>query len=143
MGNCNNKIVNTCDGMKPLLCTEYDGTVNEDSSLVEESCFNGQEVVQDIYDQLENLNLAELGDLCLSYVQENNKNSVKNVLLKFEEKICEYEERIESLENASLLDMNITNSGIDFDCLEAPCDGSIVTLKDWMLAMQTKICEAP
>ena len=36
-----------------------------------------------------------MGDLCLSYVQENNKNIVKNVLLKFEEEICNLKEELE------------------------------------------------
>ncbi len=62
MKNCN-KISHTCGERTYLICSEYEGTVNSDSSLVEESCLNGQEVVQDIYNQLENLDLSALGEL--------------------------------------------------------------------------------
>lgn len=143
MKNCN-KISHTCGERTYLICSEYEGTVNTDSSLIEESCLNGQEVVQDIYNQLENLDLSALGELCLSYVQENNKNIVKNVLLKFEEEICNLKEELEIVKNRQICDIPITECFPNgFDCLIGDCDNSIVTLKDWMLAMQTRICETP
>ena len=142
MKNCN-KISHTCGERTYLICSEYEGTVNSDSSLVEESCLNGQEVVQDIYNQLENLDLSALGELCLSYVQENNKNIVKNVLLKFEEEICNLKEELELVKNRQICDIPITECLPDLGCLALPCDTSIVTLGDWMLAMQTRICETP
>ena len=143
MKNCN-KISHTCGERTYLICSEYEGTVNSDSSLVEESCLNGQEVVQDIYNQLENLDLSALGELCLSYVQENNKNIVKNVLLKFEEEICNLKEELEIVKNRQICDIPITECFPNgFDCLIGDCDNSIVTLKDWMLVMQTRICETP
>ena len=143
MKNCN-KISHTCGERTYLICSEYEGSVNSDSSLIEESCLNGQEVVQDIYNQLENLDLSALGELCLSYVQENNKNIVKNVLLKFEEEICNLKEELELVKNRQICDIPITECFPNgFDCLIGDCDNSIVTLKDWMLAMQTRICETP
>jgi hypothetical protein len=143
MKNCN-RISHTCGQRTYLVCSEYEGTVNSDSSLVEESCLNGQEVVQDIYNQLENLDLSALGELCLTYVQENNKNIVKNVLLKFEEEICNLKEELETVKNRQICDIPITECLPNgFDCIIGDCDNSIVTLKDWMLAMQTRICETP
>lgn len=143
MKNCN-RISHTCGERTYLICSEYEGSVNSDSSLIEESCLNGQEVVQDIYNQLENLDLSALGELCLTYVQEDNKNIVKNVLLKFEEEICNLKEELETVKNRQICDIPITECLPNgFDCLIGDCDNSIVTLKDWMLAMQTKICETP
>ena len=113
-----------------MICSEYEGTVNTDSSLVEESCFNGQEVVQDIYNQLENLDLSALGELCLSYVQEDNKNIVKNVLLKFEEKICELENRVEELETVDICNQSITSCNLDFGLLTNQCDTQPTTLAE-------------
>ena len=142
MKNCN-KISHTCGEKTFLVCSEYEGTVNSDSSLVEESCLNGQEVVQDIYNQLENLDLSALGELCLTYVQEDNKNIVKNVLLKFEEEICNLKEELEIVKNRQVCDIPITECLPNLDCLTDACDNNITTLGEWMLAVQTKICETP
>lgn len=142
MKNCN-KISHTCGEKTFLVCSEYEGTVNTDSSLIEESCLNGQEVVQDIYNQLENLDLSALGELCLTYVQENNKNIVKNVLLKFEEEICNLKEELELVKNRQICDIPITECLPNLDCLTDACDNNITTLGEWMLAVQTKRCETP
>ena len=142
MKNCN-RISHTCGERTYLICSEYEGSVNSDSSLIEESCLNGQEVVQDIYNQLENLDLSALGELCLSYVQENNKNIVKNVLLKFEEEICNLKEELELVKNRQICDIPITECLPNLDCLTDACDNNITTLGEWMLAVQTKICEIP
>ena len=142
MKNCN-KISHTCGERTNLICSEYEGSVNSDSSLIEESCLNGQEVVQDIYNQLENLDLSALGELCLTYVQEDNKNIVKNVLLKFEEEICNLKEELELVKNRQICDIPITECLPNLDCLTDACDNNITTLGDWMLAVQTKICETP
>ena len=129
MKNCN-KIFHTCGEKTFLVCSEYEGTVNTDSSLIEESCLNGQEVVQDIYNQLENLDLSALGELCLTYVQEDNKNIVKNVLLKFEEKICELENRVEELETVDICNQSITSCNLDFGLLTNQCDTQPTTLAE-------------
>ena len=129
MKNCN-RISHTCGERTYLICSEYEGSVNTDSSLIEESCLNGQEVVQDIYNQLENLDLSALGELCLSYVQENNKNIVKNVLLKFEEKICELENRVEELETVDICNQSITSCNLDFGDLVDACGNQPTTLAE-------------
>ena len=143
MGNCN-KIKHTCSSTNYATCIHTEGEVNTDSELFEVECTNLQENLDDIYNQLENLDLSALGKLCLSYVQENNKNIVKNVLLKFEEEICNLKEELELVKNRQICDIPITECLPNgFDCLIGDCDNSIVTLKDWMLAMQTRICETP
>ena len=129
MKNCN-KVVNTCGGISPLMCTEYESNVNADSSLVDADCKNGEEVIQDIYNQLDNLDLSALGELCLTYVQEDNKNIVKNVLLKFEEKICEYEERINLLETVNVCNQSITSCNLDFGDLVDACGNQPTTLAE-------------
>jgi len=139
---CHNKISHTCGERTYLICSEYEGTVNTDSSLTEESCLNGQEVVQDIYNQLENLDLSALGELCLSYVQDNNKNIVKNVLLKFEEKICEYEERINLLENRPLCEMPLGDC-VDTKCLVDSCNENISTVGQLLQALVDLNCPTP
>jgi len=129
MKNCN-KISHTCGEKTFLVCSEYEGTVNSDSSLVEESCLNGQEVVQDIYNQLENLDLSALGELCLSYTTVSGKNIVKNVLLKFEEKICELGEKITELETVNICNQNIVPCNLDFGTLTTECGDQPTTLAE-------------
>ena len=142
--NCHNKIKHTCSSTNYSTCIHYEGSVNTNSELVNETCLDIEQTTQDIYNQLENLDLSALGELCLSYVQENNKNIVKNVLLKFEEEICNLKEELELVKNRQICDIPITECLPNgFDCLIGDCDNSIVTLKDWMLAMQTRICETP
>lgn len=129
MKNCN-KISHTCGERTYLICSEYEGTVNTDSSLIEESCLNGQEVVQDIYNQLGNLDLSALGNLCLSYTTIGGKNIVKNVLLKFEEKICELEEKITELETVNICNQNIVPCNLDFGYLTTECGDQPTTLAE-------------
>ena len=129
MKNCN-KISHTCGERTYLICSVYEGSVNSDSSLVEESCLNGQEVVQDIYNQLGNLDLSALGDLCLSYTTVGGKNIVKNVLLKFEEKICELEEKITELETVNICNQNIVPCNLDFGTLTTECGDQPTTLAE-------------
>ena len=129
MKNCN-RISHTCGERTYLICSEYEGSVNTDSSLIEESCLNGQEVVQDIYNQLENLDLSALGELCLEYTQASGKNIVKNVLLKFEEKICELENRVEGLETVDICNQSITSCNLDFGDLVDACGNQPTTLAE-------------
>ena len=140
MRNCN-KIKHTCSSTNYATCIHTEGEVNTDSELFEVECTNLQENLDDIYNQLENLDLSALGELCLSYVQENNKNIVKNVLLKFEEEICTLKNRVKQLEDRQLCDFPITACGIDLKCLSLPCDTSITNLGQLLDAMITKICQ--
>ena len=65
------------------------------------------------------------------------------LLLKFEEEICNLKEELELVKNRQICSIPITECLPDLGCLALPCDTSIVTLGDWMLAVQTKLCETP
>ena len=85
--NCN-KVKNTCAASTYAECVTYEGEVNENSTLKTHCALSIEETTQDIYTQLEEINLSELGNTCLEYIlNEEDKIIVKNVLLKFEEKI--------------------------------------------------------
>lgn len=147
MGNyCNNKVKQTCGEPTYSTCVEYEGTVNNQSELIGESCLDQEIVDQDQYNQLEKIwdeiNLSELGNNCLEYVEtDEGKIVVKNVLLKYEEEICSLKEELETLKNRQICDIPISECITDLSCLSLPCDDSIVTLGDWMIAVQNKICE--
>ena len=128
--NCHNKIKHTCSSTNYATCILTEGEVNTDSELFEVECTNLQENLDDIYNQLENLDLSALGELCLSYVQENNKNIVKNVFLKFEEKICELEQKINLLETLDICNKNIVPCSLDFGNLVDTCGNQPTTLSE-------------
>ena len=130
MKNCN-KIKHTCgSGRNFAVCIETEGEVNTNSALVGETCTNLQENLDDIYNQLDNLDLSELGELCLEYVQVSGKNIVKNVLLKHEEKICELEARVEELETTDICNKIITACSLDFRDLVTTCGNQPQTLAE-------------
>lgn len=141
--NCHNKIKQTCGSTNYSTCIHYEGSVNADSELVNETCLDLEQTTQDIYNQLKNLDLSALGELCLKYTQVSGKNIVKNVLLKFEEEICNLKEELELVKNRQICDIPITECLPNLDCLTDACDNNITTLGEWMLAVQTKICETP
>lgn len=144
MKNCNQKIKYTCDGEKPAMCIRYEGEVNENSEYTNDSCLSVEETTQDIYNQLEDINLSQLGDSCLEYVSEDGRLKVKNVLLKHEEKICELEEKIKILETTDICNKSIASCNLDLSCLDLlPCDTPINTLGDLLQSMINKICETP
>ena len=125
-------------------CLITETTPNSQSSLVGEQCLDQEQVNDDVYEQLEtiqtNSDLTELIEQCLDYVLVDGKLFVKNTLLKQGEEICALKAEIETLKNRQVCDIPISECLADFDCLVEECDNSILTLKDWMQAVQTKIC---
>lgn len=124
MKTCNSKVSHTCGGgTNYAICTQYEGDVNTESSLVDDTCFNLEETTQDIYNQLENItDLSELGQGCLEYVEtEEGKIVVKNVLLKFEQEICDLKEEIENLKTVSICNTSITDCDFDLGTLVDDC----------------------
>ena len=128
--NCHNRLKHTCSSVNYATCIHYESSVNTDSEYDENDCLSIEETTQDIYNQLENLDLSALGELCLTYVQENNKNIVKNVLLKFEEKICELENRVEELETVDICNQSIVPCNLDFGTLTTECGDQPTTLAE-------------
>ena len=130
MKKCNQKIKHTCSSTNYATCIHYESSVNTDSEYDENDCLSIEETTQDIYNQLENLDLSALGDLCLSYTTVGGKNIVKNVLLKFEEKICELEEKITELETVNICNQNIVPCNLDFGTLTTECGDQPTTLAE-------------
>ena len=143
--NCN-KIKHTCGSIVFAGCTSYQTDLPEFSEL---ECPSIEETTEELYNLVGEIkaetDLKDLGDKCLEYVETaEGKIIVKNVLLKHEDEICLLKNRVKQLEDRQLCDFPITACLPNgFDCLIGDCDNSIVTLKDWMLAMQTRICETP
>ena len=136
MKNCNKGIKATCGDLKNYaICTQYEGTLSENTELDIDDCLSVEEVIEDQNLQLDDLynhiNLSSLGENCLSYVQEDGKNIVKNVLLKYEEEICDLKERMLTLETTDLCDRDITQCA-DLSGLVGQCDTPIITIGDFI-----------
>ena len=144
--SCQSKVKHTCTGsIQYALCTSYETELPEFSEL---ECPSIEETTEELYNLVgeikEQTDLSELGEKCLEYLlDENDKIVVKNVLLKFEEEICNLKEELETVKNRQICSIPITECLPDLGCLALPCETSIVTLVDWMLAVQTKLCETP
>lgn len=130
MKNCGNKIKNTCSEKNYATCIYYELEVPTISSLVDEDCITLEETTEDIYNILQVMNtqmdLSALGDRCLDYLQVSGKNTIKNVLDKYEEKICELQTRIVDLETEAICDKDITHCGLTLP--DNACDLPITKL---------------
>jgi hypothetical protein len=143
--SCQSKVRHTCGTKNYASCIEYQTDLPEFSEL---ECPSIEETTEELYNLVgeikEETDLSELGERCLEYLlDENDKIIVKNVLLKFEEEICNLKEELELVKNRQICSIPITECLPNLDCLALPCDTSITTLGDWMLAVQTKLCETP
>jgi len=140
--NCNNKTKQSCGSTNYSTCIQYEGSVNVNSTLTDETCLDLEQTTQDIYDQLDNLDLSDLGDLCLSYTTVGGKNIVKNVLLKYEQEICTLKEKVTELENRPLCEMPLGDC-VDTKCLVDACNENISTVGQLLQALIDLNCETP
>jgi hypothetical protein len=123
--NCS-KVTKTCGTRNFASCIDYEGEVNENSEFTNQDCLNVEDNIQDIYNQLEDINLSELGQECLEYTQEEGRIKVKAVLLKYEQEICELKTKVTELENRPLCNMPL-GSCVDTTGLVDPCGDPITT----------------
>jgi hypothetical protein len=141
MKNCGNKIKNTCVDKNYATCVYYELEVPTISSLVDQDCVTLEETTKDIYDILikvkSDADLSSLGQKCLTYVLDaENKKTVKNVLLKYEQEICDLKDRVEVLETTAICDMDITNCGLNLP--DTACDLPITKLGELLEYLLTQ-----
>lgn len=91
MKNCGNKIKHTCGGVYSFaVCTKYEGSVSEHSSLEEEDCLDVQEVIEDIYDITEDIyskiDMSSLDNDCITFTEPK---TVLSVITQMYQKLCE------------------------------------------------------
>lgn len=96
MGDCGNKVKHTCGGVKTFaLCTKYEGTVSEHSSLLEEDCLDVQEVIEDIYDITEDIyskiDMSSLDNDCITFTEPK---TVLSVITQMYQKLCQLQTTI-------------------------------------------------
>lgn len=132
--SCHKKTKYTCGDTVYSACVSYQKELPE-FTKIEDECYTIEETTEDTYILIgeikDEINLSELGESCLEYVlDENDKIVVKNVLLKYEEEICDLKEKVATLESTDICEKNITSCNLDFGSLVNECDTPILTLKD-------------
>ena len=140
-----NKIKYGCGDITYATCLKTEVVPNSQSSLLEEECLVQEQVNEDVYEQLENIqtqsDLSELGELCLTYTTVEGKLFVKNALLKLEEEICSLKENVETLKTTDILDKSIIGLGLDLECLTDACSETITTYGELFQALIAKVCK--
>ena len=140
----NNKLKNTCGIKTPSRCVFYDLDLPEFSKLsILNECITIEETTNDLYNitdlVLSSIDTKELCKQCLKYKVSQNKYKpfedivfIKDILLKFEEEICELKNETDSNSNDSL--------ELDFKCLTNPCNNEINSLKDLLQILINEVC---
>jgi hypothetical protein len=130
MKNCGNKIKHTCSEKNYATCIYYELEVPSFSSLVGEDCITLEETTEDQYNILEDIkseiDLSALGQDCITYGV--TPKTVKNVLLRYEQEICDLKDKVNTLETTAICDINITNCGIDLSGINNNCSSPVTTL---------------
>lgn len=143
MKNCGNKIKHTCSEKNYATCVYYELEVPDFSSLVNEDCITLEETTQDQYNILagikSEIDLSALGQDCINYGIE--PKTVKSVLLKQEQEICELKQKVETLETTAICDINITNCGLTLP--DNPCGGTFSTLGELLGYLLDNITPTP
>jgi len=98
MGNCGNKIKQTCAGTQnTALCTKYEGTLSIYSDLVEGECLDTQEVIEDLYglhDKIkEDINITGISNDCIIFTEPK---TIASVVEQMYLKICQMEDIIQT-----------------------------------------------
>ena len=131
--SCQSKVKHTCTGsIQYALCTSYETELPEFSEL---ECPSIEETTEELYNLVgeikEQTDLSELGEKCLEYLlDENDKIVVKNVLLKFEEEICNLKEKVNLLETTDICNKSIVPCSLDFGDLVDTCGNQPITLAE-------------
>ena len=128
------KIKYGCGDITYATCLKTEIIPNTQSSLLEEECISQEQVNEDVYEQLENIqtqsDLSELGELCLTYTTVEGKILVKNALLKLEEEICSLKEEVETLKTTAVCNLLVTDCDFILGDLADTCDNPPTTLKE-------------
>ncbi len=143
MKNCGSKIKHTCAEKNYATCIYYELEVPDFSSLVGEDCITLEETTEDMYtligDIKSEIDLSALGQDCITHGV--NPKTVKNVLLKYEQEICDLKDRVNTLETTAICDMNITECGLTLP--DNPCGGTFSTLGELLGYLLDNITPTP
>ena len=131
-------------------CVDYEGSINDKSSLDSEGCLNIHDTTEDLYTQVEEIqqgiDLSGLGAKCLTFTPATTGDlKVKEALLTMEDFICNIKASLPDKTSPTYCPPVFTEDlsclGLDFKCLVDPCGDPITTLKTLLQVMIDKTCE--
>lgn len=129
MNNCGNKIKNMCGEKTYATCTYYELEVPTFSTLLSQDCITIEETTADLYLAVggvkSEIDLSALGQGCINHGV--NPKTVKSVLLKYEQEICDLKSKVNYLENEAICDKIITDC-VDLTGIVDACNTQISTL---------------
>jgi len=138
-----NKTTNTCGDKIYAACVYYETELPSFTLITGNECKTIELVVADIYTILGNIkseiDLTILEVNGIDYTLEEGKILTKNAFKKHAEMLINFEERVSSLEDEDQV-FNISDWGLDFECLADNCDEPPTTLKELLQLMITQIC---
>ncbi len=90
---CKDKRKNYCLEKVQAICTQYKGTVSQNSELTDDDCLTIEETTQDIYNIIDIImNVIDLSDIdydCLTIEFEDDENpTLKEIINKLIKEIC-------------------------------------------------------
>jgi len=147
MSNCINKVKNTCGSNKVYaVCTYYEGSVPEWSTLVDEDCRVVEETTQELYNEVttlkEQTDLSDITSPCVNFVLTDDadlgfptvKTFTTDVITALDTLLCPEANSDEATE------VDITGWNLDFGCLTDPCDVPITKLSQLMQILINAHC---
>ncbi len=144
MKNCGNKTKHMCGEKTYATCTYYELDVPTFSSLVDQDCITIEETTEDIYDLIggikSEIDLVALGQDCINYGV--NPKTIKSVLLKYEEEICDLKSKVEVLETTAICDKIITEC-VDLTGILDQCNSPVNTLGELLQYLLDNITPTP
>lgn len=120
-------------------CVRYNTELPEWSVI--ESCSNIEETTKELYDEVTVLR-EPLTMSCdkIDYNRElDGRVKMPNAIKGIEESLCSLlSQKEETIVN--IFNLDITQIGLDFKCLQTPCGDEITTLKDLLQSLINKAC---
>lgn len=143
--NCKDKITSTCGKKVNAKCVDYEGTFHDESELTTCDYPSVEDVIEDINVTLNEITAAldtsGLGDSCITYTEVDGKITIKEALLRLEEKVCALSSAIDTSGCPPVFSQDITCVGLDYGCLVDPCGNPITNLKDLLQALINISCQ--
>ena len=116
--SCIGDISNFCADPVESPCVRYDGPLGS-LTTIEDSCINQYKVNEDLYTITDTINskldISTLTSSCMAIPPEA---TIGDIIVLYEEKICELESKIDNVDYSQL---DISTWGLDLECLVDSC----------------------
>lgn len=131
-----------CGTLTPAVCVKYEGEFPEWSSLKDESCTSIEEVAEELYDKIGDVQeTVELGNIdnCINYDRETDGTvKINTAVTKHAELLCELLGAGDP--SGKDLSPDISRWGLNYGCLVDECGNPPTTLKQLLQLLINGVC---